>query len=166
MCFDLGTGTGEVLGNLGNPESLRIGIDNSMEALSLFDSRWGQPVLCPVEQVQRTFRKGCADLVLANPPYNVSGRGRPSPDPRREQARSADHLVLHRFIFAGAHLLRPGGLMIITERAERQHDIELGFMAAGFSKPDLLLREGVAVFSGSLKEPGVPQDRRGEVCSV
>jgi len=132
VCFDLGTGTGEVLSNARLRNVFSVGIDVSFEALALFDRSTGQPVLCSVEAVPLMFRKGCADLVLANPPYNVVDHGRKSPDPLRREAREGDSLLLHRFIFAGAHLLREGGSLIVTGRHERREEIEFGFRAAGF----------------------------------
>lgn len=132
VCFDLGTGTGEVLSNAGLRNVFSVGIDVSFQALALFDRSTGQPVLCSVETVPSMFRKGCADLVLANPPYNVADNGRKSPDPLRREARDGDSLLLYRFIFAGAHLLREGGCMIVTGRHERRAEIEFGFRAAGF----------------------------------
>jgi tRNA1(Val) A37 N6-methylase TrmN6 len=115
VCFDLGTGTGGVLRCMDRSgKGLVVGIDNSREALAGFHRGFGEAVLCPVENASRTFRKGCADLVLANPPYFVSDRGRPSPDRLRGQAREAAPMTIYRFIFAGAHLLRPGGTMAVT----------------------------------------------------
>ena len=90
VCFDLGTGTGEVLKNAGLHDNFSVGIDISFEALKVFDKAFGQPVNCPVEMVSSIFTAGCADLVLANPPYNTADNGRTSPDPMRREAREGD----------------------------------------------------------------------------
>ncbi len=133
VCFDLGTGTGEVLKNACFKDVFAVGVDNSVSALRLFDTRFGQPLLCSVSMLSSVFREGCADLVLANPPYNNSDNSRHSPDPLRREAREGDPLLLYRFIFAGAYLLKEGGCMIITGRLDKSDDIETGLLAAGFS---------------------------------
>lgn len=120
-----------------------MGIDVSFQALSLFDRRFGQPVLCSVEQVGSTFRECCADLVLANPPYHVKGRGRDSPDELRDQARAGTPLTIHRFIFAGACLLRKGGTMVMTFREEQYAGISTGLKAAGFTSLQVIRGRGV-----------------------
>ncbi len=145
VCFDLGTGTGEVFKHANLEDAFTVGVDISMTALKLFDRATGQPVLCPVEMVSSVFKKGCADLVLANPPYNTTDQSRTSPDPLRKEAREGDPLLLYRFIFAGAHLLKPGGCMIITGRSKRREEIESGFCAAGFHRMEKLERGRVMV---------------------
>ncbi len=106
----------------------------------MFDRTVGQPVLCPVNMVSSVFRKRCAELVLANPPYNIADQGRTSPDCGRREAREGNPLLLHRFIFAGAHLLKTGGCMIITGRREKIEDIECGLRAAGFYRVERIER--------------------------
>ena len=132
VCFDLGTGTGEVLKNACFEDVFAVGVDNSVSALSFFDTQFGQPVLCSVSKISSLFREGCADLVLANPPYNDSEKSRPSPNSLRREAREGCPLLLYRFIFAGAHLLKPGGCMIITGRPNKAGDIKTGLLSAGF----------------------------------
>lgn len=88
LAFDLGTGAGEVprLVSEMNGSIVWIGLDTCPESLRL--SRGAVlPVLAGVGQVPALFPVGIADLVTANPPYFVSGSGRPSPDPAREGAR-------------------------------------------------------------------------------
>ncbi|MCK5786800.1 MAG: methyltransferase [Candidatus Sabulitectum sp.] len=136
VCFDLGTGTGEILRNTDflNKGVFTVGIDISHDALRLFDRTAGQPVLCGVNAISSVFRKACADLVLANPPYNIAGEGRASIDPLRQEARTGNPLLLYRFIFAAAYLLRSGGHFIISGRKERAEEIRTGLYAAGFSQ--------------------------------
>jgi tRNA1(Val) A37 N6-methylase TrmN6 len=151
VCFDLGTGTGGVLSNAdlqGAGDVFRVGVDISMEALRMFDRHSGQPVNCSVEMISSVFARGCADLVLANPPYNTAGRGRVSPDRFRQEARSGDSLLVLRFIFAGAHLLKSGGCMIITARPEALPELETGMRAAGFCRLLRFEKKGVAAVKG------------------
>ncbi len=134
VCFDLGTGTGAVLENASLKDAFKVGIDLSIQALRSFDRAAGQPVQCSVSMVSSIFKEGCADLVLANPPYYTVTDSRHSPDPLRREARQGDSLLLYRFIFAGAHLLCSGGCMIITGREERIPGMKCGLRAAGFSR--------------------------------
>jgi tRNA1(Val) A37 N6-methylase TrmN6 len=163
VCFDLGTGTGEVfkLAHLNNV--FKVGVDCSSAALSLFAREAGQPVLCSVEDISSFFKKGCADLVLANPPYNTAGNCRTSPDTLRSEAREGSPLLLYRFIFAGAHLLRPSGCMIITGRKERTSEIELGLRAAGFDRAELFDRGKIIALKALLLDSGVSENRRSVV---
>lgn len=153
VCFDLGTGTGGIFRNSPLTPGLRVGVDISMEALSLFDKRCGQPVLCRVEDIPGTFEGGIADLVVANPPYFIEGRGRRSPDPARNRARSGDPLSLFRFIFSGAHLLRGGGTMVVSTREEYAHKVSTGMQAAGFISPEVLAGRGVFAVKALLASP-------------
>ncbi|GEM_PF-1460628 len=157
VCFDLGTGTGEVLKNAGLRNStgvFPVGIDVSFQALMKFDKVFGQPVNCRVEMVSSVFTGGCADLVLANPPYNTADNGRTSPDPMRREAREGDSLLLYRFIFAGAHLLETGGCMIITGKPHSISKTETGLRAAGFHRLERFEKHGVsAVKAFLLRKP-------------
>ncbi|MCK5130568.1 MAG: hypothetical protein KAR40_00270 [Candidatus Sabulitectum sp.] len=150
ICFDLGTGTGEVLNNANLGDAFTVGIDISIDALRMFNRAVGQPFLCSVGMVSSIFRKGCADLVLANPPYNIADNCRNSPDPLRHEARAGGPLLLYRFIFAGAHLLKPGGCMIITGRLNRSREIECGLRAAGFHRMERFERGRVAAVKAVL----------------
>ncbi|MCD6587031.1 MAG: hypothetical protein J7K88_00610 [Candidatus Fermentibacteraceae bacterium] len=153
VCFDLGTGTGEVLKNAdlyGGSCVFSVGIDVSFEALKKFDKAFGQPVNCSVEMVSSVFTGGCADLVLANPPYNTAGKGRPSPDSTRREAREGDSLLVYRFIFAGAYLLEPGGCMIITGRPAAMSITETGMRAAGFCRLERFEKQGVSAVKAFL----------------
>lgn len=150
VCFDLGTGTGAVLKHASLEDAFRVGIDLSFQALRLFDRDAGQPVQCCVSMVFSVFLKGCADLVLANPPYYTVADSRHSPDPLRREARQGDPLLLYRFIFAGAHLLRSGGCMIITGREEKIPGMKCGLRAAGFSRIEELRRGRVIAIKAIL----------------
>jgi tRNA1(Val) A37 N6-methylase TrmN6 len=166
LIMDLGTGTGSVLSLYTGKASVKIGIDSSREALSSFDRSAGFGVLCSVENVARLFRGECADIVTANPPYNVSGSGRGSPDPLRRQAREGDPLLYFRFIFAGRHLLRPGGVLIMSGRSSHVQTVTQGMRAAGFHGIRFEEEKGVFLFFGSVPYTGVAKDSRGVPGSI
>ncbi|MFA6619333.1 MAG: hypothetical protein WCT23_09730 [Candidatus Neomarinimicrobiota bacterium] len=161
ICFDLGTGTGEILFNASLKDCFSVGIDVSMKALSLFNRRFGQPVLCPVEQVARVFRKGCADLVLANPPYFQRGKGRASPEPLRNEARAGGTLTVYRFVFAGAHLLHRGGTMVASVREENTESLFTGFRAAGFGSVEIVRGRGAVALRALMGDSLVSEDCGG-----
>lgn len=144
ICFDLGTGTGGILRNMTSLSGFSLGIDFSMNALVHFSHQAGQPVLCSVEQISRTFREGCADLVVANPPYFSTVKSRPSPDENRRTARTGDPLTVHRFIFSSAWLLRHGGTLVISSNSKSEKETELGLAAAGFRNCETHRENGVA----------------------
>lgn len=132
LAFDLGTGAGEVprLVSEMNGSIVWIGLDTCPESLRL--SRGAVlPVLAGVGQVPALFPVGIADLVTANPPYFVSGSGRPSPDPAREGARRGGALLLYLFVFAAAHLLKPDGVFLLTFRWGAERDMETAVRASG-----------------------------------
>ncbi len=125
-------------------EGFSVGIDFSMDALVHFDLKNGQPVLCPVERICRTFRENCADLVVANPPYYSLSSSRPSPDRIRMQARTGDSLTVHRFVFAAAWLLRQGGILVISTSPDREKETEQSITAAGFTRREIFRENGVS----------------------
>lgn len=166
ICFDLGTGTGGIFKNTTLTKDLRIGIDFSFKALTCFDTRFGQPVLCSVEQVSSTFRKACADLVVANPPYHIRDRSRRSSDEARDQARSGDALALYRFIFAGAHLLRRGGTIIVTTRGKDIERVSTGLQAAGFISLEIIRTRGVFAVKGLLGDSLGSKNSSSEISGI
>ncbi len=121
-----------------------------MEALACFDPAYGQPVLCHIKQISSIFRKDCADLVVANPPFYQIGRSRRSGDFERDQARAGDSLTLFRFIFAGAHLLKSGGTIIVSAREEDTERVYTGLRAAGFVSISTIRSRGVTAVRGLL----------------
>jgi len=132
LAFDLGTGAGEVprLVSELNGSMVWIGLDTCPDSLRL--SRDAVlPVLAGVGQVPALFPGRIADLVTANPPYLVSGSGRPCPDPLREGARRGGPLLLYMFVFAAAHLLKPGGVFLLTFRWGAARDVETAVRASG-----------------------------------
>lgn len=132
LAFDLGTGAGEVprLVSEVNGSFLWIGLDTCPDTLR--SSRDAVlPVLADVGQVPSLFPGGIADLVTANPPYFVSGSGRPCPDPVRECSRRGGPVLLYLFVFAAAHLLKPDGVFLLTFRWGAGRDVETAARASG-----------------------------------
>lgn len=162
LCFDLGTGSGAVLEEMSGWSGFVVGVDFSMGSLLRFDPRLGQRVLCRVEDVPATFRKHCADLVIANPPYHVTGRGRRSPVEERNSARFGGPLTVFRFIFAGAYLLKDGGVMVMTGREKVRDELLTGFSAAGFSVPEAVRYGGAWGLRASIHHPVRAEDGGSE----
>ncbi|MEW6123832.1 MAG: methyltransferase [Pseudomonadota bacterium] len=57
-----------------------------------------------------------ADLVLANPPFNLSRAHRVSPDASRARAHMADEGLLSDWVVAAARCLKPGGRLALILR--------------------------------------------------
>ena len=106
--------------------------------------------MCSVAMVNHTFKANCADLVLANPPYFDSTASRKSPDRFREQARAGDALLLYRFIFAAAYLLKKGGTLLLSGRSSEKNKIEQGLRAAEFGLIKRVERGKVIVIQSTL----------------
>lgn len=132
LAFDLGTGEGQVAGLVAesNPGFTWVGLDICVEML-LRSRASVLPVAARIEDVRRIFPSGIADLVTANPPYFVRGTGRESSDPRREQSRRGGPLLLYSFVFAAAHLLREGGVFLMTLRRGMEREVFTVLAASG-----------------------------------
>ncbi len=147
LVVDLGCGRGgaALAAAAGNPGCRWLGVEIDPEALADAASAAGRArppqdvafVCCDVSRVPSALKGGIADAVLANPPYGVDGRSRPSPSGRRRLARTAGELSLYRFVAAGAHLLAPGGRLLLAGRPDMLPDMLLGMRASGLS-PSLL----------------------------
>ena len=61
--------------------------------------------------------EGSADWVAMNPPFDVEGSVRPSPDPARRFAHVAGPEALAEWCRSAAGLLRPGGQLAVIHRA-------------------------------------------------
>jgi tRNA1Val (adenine37-N6)-methyltransferase len=140
IVFEFGSGEGAAIieAHLANDGCMWTGIDCRYEAL--LRSRYAaarhqdlhyNPVCCLVEDVTKVFPEGCADLVLMNPPYNVSDRGRVSPESERSVARSGTGLLIYEFLRSASHLLRMGGRMVMVNRPAELCRILTGCSAAG-----------------------------------
>jgi tRNA1Val (adenine37-N6)-methyltransferase len=142
IVFELGSGEGAAIveAHHANTGCLWTGIDCRYEALmrskdaaaSHPDLQYN-PVCCLVEDVTKVFPEGCADLVLMNPPYNVSDRGRISPESDRGVARSGNCLLVYEFLRSASHLLRMGGRMVMVNRPAELCRILTGCSAAGLN---------------------------------
>ncbi len=154
LAFDLGTGELEVprLALKTNPSMLWIGVDIRPAARprsfpSVLSVRAG------VETVPRLFPAALADLVTANPPYLVEGTGRPSPDPDREARRRGGPLLLYRFAFAAAHLLKPGGLALFSFRKGMEDRVRTAFRASGVEPEKVRFSGAAGVLAGRRTAP-------------
>ncbi|MBQ9345843.1 MAG: methyltransferase [Oscillibacter sp.] len=132
---DLGSGTG-LLGLLllqREPSLDVMGIEIQPEAASLAErcavenrldggnSPGRLRTLCAdLREARQVLPPGGFDLVVSNPPYYESGRGRQSPDGIRRLARSG--CTLADVIRAGAYLLRNGGAFYLCQKPERLTD--------------------------------------------
>jgi tRNA1Val (adenine37-N6)-methyltransferase len=124
LVFDLGTGTGDALLEAlhRNPGCVWAGLDPREKALAELMRRGRREgsrvfaVCSRVEDVPSLFREGCADAVMANPPYGTGGSERPSPDGDRLLSRSGHDTLLYAFLRAASHLLRPGGTLLTVNR--------------------------------------------------
>lgn len=149
LAFDLGTGAGDVprLVSEVNRSLLWIGIDNCHKSLRL-SRDVVLPVLAGVDQVPALFPAAIADLVTANPPFFVNGSGRPSPDPARECERRGAPLLIYMFVFAAAHLLKPGGVFLLTFRWGEGRDVETAARASGIRQGRIVRRGRTGLLSG------------------
>ncbi len=118
------------------------------------------PVCCRIEDVISVFPGGCADIVLTNPPYGVSGSVRAAPGRQRELSRSGSDLLLYTFIRASAHLLRPRGRMVMVNRPGNLDRILTGCAAFGLG-PDSLQPVGETGKPAALVVIGALQSVKG-----
>lgn len=65
---------------------------------------------------------GGFDAVMTNPPYLDPRQSRGSPDPLR-RAQTVESVPLGRWIAACRALLRPGGVLVVVHRAEREAEL-------------------------------------------
>jgi tRNA1(Val) A37 N6-methylase TrmN6 len=72
-----------------------------------------------------------ADIVVTNPPFQVAGRSRPSPDASRAFAHQLPAGGLERWIRVCSDLLKPKGRLALIHRADRLSDC-LGQLERGF----------------------------------
>lgn len=149
LAFDLGTGEGEIprLVAETNPCLLWIGLD-SRPPLQPPPPGIVLSVRARVETVPRLFPAAVADLVTANPPYLVSGSGRPSPDPHREARHRGGPLLLYSFVFAASHLLKPGGLALFSLREGMEKETRTAFRASGLEPAQVRWRGAAGVLAG------------------
>jgi tRNA1(Val) A37 N6-methylase TrmN6 len=143
LIIDLGTGNGDAVREaaLHIDGCLWAGLDMREEALGEFprhvDPGTGSlrffPVCCRMEDVTSLLPAGCADVVMANPPYGITSRSRSSPDPRRRVSRSGSDLLLHVFLRASAHLLREEGMLVTVNRPANLDRILTGCAAFGLA---------------------------------
>ncbi|MGA0532210.1 tRNA1(Val) (adenine(37)-N6)-methyltransferase [Hansschlegelia sp. KR7-227] len=122
---DLGAGTGAVglaIAAFGAARVTLVEIDPALAALAEENARrngLADRVAVFAEDVVRLAAPAeCADLVVANPPFDAAGRFRVSPDAGKALAHSAPEELLEDWARAAARLLRPGGSLVLIHRPE------------------------------------------------
>lgn len=79
----------------------------------------------PVQRREADLR-GCADLVLTNPPFHEPGQVRHSPDAARRAAHILAGGALDDWMRACADVLRPDGTVVVIHRADAVHHLLAG----------------------------------------
>ncbi len=128
--LDLGTGCGVVgLGLLLRYASLSlsiIGLDRDKDMIDSaranvralgFEDRI-KLFQGDVRDAVRFFRPQGADVVVCNPPYRTTGRGRECPDASRNEARFLTDTALDDFLAGAAHVLKNRGRIYLVFLAE------------------------------------------------
>lgn len=82
-----------------------------------------------IKKIDDYLPGGCADLVLSNPPFWRKGEGRVSKNSEEATARHELSLNLGELIERAQYLLRPGGRLVIIQRADRLQEIMQLFTA-------------------------------------
>ena len=90
-------------------------------------------VCCSLETVPLALSGCMADAVIMNPPYGRTGSVRRSPQVDRDRSRRGPGLLLYQFIRGAAHLLVPGGMLLIINRPSSLAEILLGCRAFGIN---------------------------------
>lgn len=72
-----------------------------------------------IKEIEKILPGGSAELVLSNPPFWKIGEGLLSSNREEAAARHEINLKLEELVERGSHLLKPGGKMVIIQRAQR-----------------------------------------------
>jgi len=75
------------------------------------------------------------DVITANPPYLVLGRGRVNPNPQKALARHEIRLTFSELVAACQRFLKPGGRFYFVHLAERESDLAATLRAHNFTIP-------------------------------
>ncbi len=67
-----------------------------------------------------------AEWVTMNPPYELSGQVRQSPDDKKRQAHVGDSATLEDWVRAASGLLKSGGRLALIHRADKLADLLVG----------------------------------------
>ncbi len=141
--LDLGTGCGVVgLGLLLRYASLPLSItgldrDNGMIGSARANVRTLGFEDCmellqgDVRDAARFFRPQWADVVVCNPPYRTTGRGRECPEPSRNEARFLTDTALDDFLAGAAHVLKNRGRIYLVFLAEGLDSLFTAMTAKG-----------------------------------
>ena len=136
-----GSGTASLYSAALNPGCRWIGLDIRYDPLKLMMVSGDLPgtpadisaVCCSIETVPLAFPECMADAVIMNPPYGRTGSVRNSPQVDRDRSRRGPGLLLYQFIRGGAHLLVPGGDLLIINRPSSLAEVLLGCRAFGIN---------------------------------
>jgi len=147
VIVDLGCGSGgaSLYSSSLNPGCRWIGIDIRHDPLKLLIAAAAAggnqcdiaAVCCGIETVPLIFSKCIADAVILNPPFGNLGSVRTSPNRARDQARAGSRLLLHQFLRGAAHLLVPGGELLIINKPSSLPEILLGCRAFGINPEEI-----------------------------
>lgn len=72
-----------------------------------------------INHIPQFMPRGCADLVVSNPPFWKKGEGKVSSSQEEAIARHELQLTLEELVQNGVYLLKQGGKMAIIHRADR-----------------------------------------------
>lgn len=76
-----------------------------------------------IRKIEQILSRGCAELVLSNPPFWRKGEGLLNNHPEEAIARHEIELDLTEMLAAAAHLLGAHGKLVFIHRAERMPEI-------------------------------------------
>ena len=109
------------------PELCRVAADNiALNGLAGRAEAVAADALAPAARAAAGLAGHCADVLLTNPPYQVSATSRVSPDPLKARAHTfatKDAEGLEAWLRACAALLRPGGDFVLIHRADALGDV-------------------------------------------
>jgi tRNA1(Val) A37 N6-methylase TrmN6 len=86
-------------------------------------------VTADIQALPQSCASASFDAVIANPPYLEPGRANPLADPRKSAATVEDDAALAAWIDVAIGLLRPKGMLVVIQRADRLADILVGLQA-------------------------------------
>ncbi len=80
------------------------------------------------------FRGGHFEVVVCNPPYKKAGTGRINPCPEKALARHEIKMTLAGMVSVSAHLLKPGGSLLLVMLHERRGEYTRLLKENGFTE--------------------------------
>lgn len=123
--LDLGCGIGALSLMLYRPELRITGLELQEGALDLFRKSINdngvdiRTVHGDLREIESFFANGSMDYVVCNPPYFVSGSGKPAAAHEKRLARQDSLCSIEQIAKAAAYVLHPGGRAAFVFRPER-----------------------------------------------